>query len=240
MAKWQRHHSNCLILFKIAFSSNNSQIFVVCPYIDESENKDIKAAEKVYKQYVEIFPKKNIELLHGRMKSDEKELIMSKMNKGQIDILISTVVIEVGIDITNATLMIIESAERFGLNQLHQLRGRVGRGDKKSQCIFHISENLNIDSVTDVGKKRLNAIISTNDGFKLSELDLQIRGEGKVTGTDQSGLSDLKIADLRYDYDILNLSKKFFNEQLTPELEEKIHQEATLLFPNFLKVEDTT
>ena len=174
------------------------------------------------------------------MKSDEKELIMSKMNKGQIDILISTVVIEVGIDITNATLMIIESAERFGLNQLHQLRGRVGRGDKKSQCIFHISENLNIDSVTDVGKKRLNAIISTNDGFKLSELDLQIRGEGKVTGTDQSGLSDLKIADLRYDYDILNLSKKFFNEELTPELEEKIHQEATLLFPNFLKVEDTT
>ena len=162
------------------------------------------------------------------------------MNKGQIDILISTVVIEVGIDITNATLMIIESAERFGLNQLHQLRGRVGRGDKKSQCIFHISENLNIDSVTDVGKKRLNAIISTNDGFKLSELDLQIRGEGKVTGTDQSGLSDLKIADLRYDYDILNLSKKFFNEELTPELEEKIHQEATLLFPNFLKVEDTT
>ena len=220
--------------------NENSQIFVVCPYIDESENKDIKAAEKVYKQYVEIFPKKNIELLHGRMKSDEKELIMSKMNKGQIDILISTVVIEVGIDITNATLMIIESAERFGLNQLHQLRGRVGRGNKKSQCIFHISENLNIDSVTDVGKKRLNAIISTNDGFKLSELDLQIRGEGKVTGTDQSGLSDLKIADLRYDYDILNLSKKFFNEDLTPELEEKIHQEATLLFPNFLKVEDTT
>ena len=93
---------------------------------------------------------------------------------------------------------------------------------------------------TDVGKKRLNAIISTNDGFKLSELDLQIRGEGKVTGTDQSGLSDLKIADLRYDYDILNLSKKFFNEELTPELEEKIHHEATLLFPNFLKVEDTT
>ena len=89
-------------------------------------------------------------------------------------------------------------------------------------------------------KKRLNAIISTNDGFKLSELDLQIRGEGKVTGTDQSGLSDLKIADLRYDYDILNLSKKFFNEELTPELEEKIHHEATLLFPNFLKVEDTT
>ena len=131
--------------------------------------------------------------------------------------------------------MIIESAERFGLNQLHQLRGRVGRGSKKSQCIFHISNKLNIDKVTDVGKQRLNAIVSTNDGFELSELDLKIRGEGKVTGTNQSGLSDLKIADLRYDFDILKLSKIFINKELTPELEEKIYGEATLLFPNFMK-----
>ena len=214
---------------------NNSQIFVVCPYIDESENKDIKAAEKVYEQYLKLFPDKKVRLLHGRMKSEEKESIMSKMNKAEIDILISTVVIEVGIDIQNATLMIIESAERFGLNQLHQLRGRVGRGSKKSQCIFHISNKLNIDKVTDVGKQRLNAIVSTNDGFELSELDLKIRGEGKVTGTNQSGLSDLKIADLRYDFDILKLSKIFINKELTPELEEKIYDEATLLFPNFMK-----
>ncbi|MDA9686319.1 ATP-dependent DNA helicase RecG, partial [bacterium] len=186
---------------------DNSQIFVVCPYIDESENKDIKAAEKVYEQYINLFPDSNVKILHGRMKSEEKEIIMSQMNNGKIDILVSTVVIEVGIDITNATLMIIESAERFGLNQLHQLRGRVGRGSKKSQCIFHISNKLTIDTVTDVGKQRLSAIVSTNDGFKLSEMDLQIRGEGKVTGTDQSGLSDLKIADLRYDFEILNLSK---------------------------------
>ena len=219
---------------------DNSQIFVVCPYIDESENKDIKAAEKVYEQYIDLFPDSNVKILHGRMKSEEKELIMSQMNNGKIDILVSTVVIEVGIDITNATLMIIESAERFGLNQLHQLRGRVGRGGKKSQCIFHISNKLTIDTVTDVGKQRLNAIVSTNDGFKLSEMDLQIRGEGKVTGTDQSGLSDLKIADLRYDFEILNLSKLFFNKEITPELEERIYVEATLLFPNFMKVEDTT
>ncbi len=219
---------------------DNSQIFVVCPYIDESENKDIKAAEKVYEQYIDLFPDSNVKILHGRMKSEEKELIMSQMNNGKIDILVSTVVIEVGIDITNATLMIIESAERFGLNQLHQLRGRVGRGSKKSQCIFHISNKLTIDTVTDVGKQRLNAIVSTNDGFKLSEMDLQIRGEGKVTGTDQSGLSDLKIADLRYDFEILNLSKLFFNKEITPELEERIYVEATLLFPNFMKVEDTT
>ena len=219
---------------------DNSQIFVVCPYIDESENKDIKAAEKVYEQYIDLFPDSNVKILHGRMKSEEKELIMSQMKNGKIDILVSTVVIEVGIDITNATLMIIESAERFGLNQLHQLRGRVGRGSKKSQCIFHISNKLTIDSVTDVGKQRLSAIVSTNDGFKLSEMDLQIRGEGKVTGTDQSGLSDLKIADLRYDFEILNLSKLFFNKEITPELEERIYVEATLLFPNFMKVEDTT
>ena len=219
---------------------DNSQIFVVCPYIDESENKDIKAAEKVYEQYIDLFPDSNVKILHGRMKSEEKELIMSQMNNGKIDILVSTVVIEVGIDITNATLMIIESAERFGLNQLNQLRGRVGRGSKKSQCIFHISNKLTIDSVTDVGKQRLSAIVSTNDGFKLSEMDLQIRGEGKVTGTDQSGLSDLKIADLRYDFEILNLSKLFFNKEITPELEERIYVEATLLFPNFMKVEDTT
>lgn len=219
---------------------DNSQIFVVCPYIDESENKDIKAAEKVYEQYIDLFPDSNVKILHGRMKSEEKELIMSQMNNGKIDILVSTVVIEVGIDITNATLMVIESAERFGLNQLHQLRGRVGRGGKKSQCIFHISNKLTIDTVTDVGKQRLSAIVSTNDGFKLSEMDLQIRGEGKVTGTDQSGLSDLKIADLRYDFEILNLSKLFFNKEITPELEERIYVEATLLFPNFMKVEDTT
>ena len=219
---------------------DNSQIFVVCPYIDESENKDIKAAEKVYEQYIDLFPDSNVKILHGRMKSEEKELIMSQMNNGKIDILVSTVVIEVGIDITNATLMIIESAERFGLNQLHQLRGRVGRGSKKSQCIFHISNKLTIDTITDVGKQRLSAIVSTNDGFKLSEMDLQIRGEGKVTGTDQSGLSDLKIADLRYDFEILNLSKLFFNKEITPELEERIYVEATLLFPNFMKVEDTT
>ena len=219
---------------------DNSQIFVVCPYIDESENKDIKAAEKVYEQYIDLFPDSNVKILHGRMKSEEKEVIMSQMNNGKIDILVSTVVIEVGIDITNATLMVIESAERFGLNQLHQLRGRVGRGGKKSQCIFHISNKLTIDTVTDVGKQRLSAIVSTNDGFKLSEMDLQIRGEGKVTGTDQSGLSDLKIADLRYDFEILNLSKLFFNKEITPELEERIYVEATLLFPNFMKVEDTT
>ena len=219
---------------------NNSQIFVVCPFIEESEKLDIKAAENVYKQYKEKFKNYRVEILHGKISSDEKEEIMKNMNTNNIDILISTVVIEVGIDIPNASLMIIESAERFGLNQLHQLRGRVGRGEKKSDCIFHITDGKDMETITEVGNKRLKAIVENNDGFKLSEIDLQIRGEGKVTGTSQSGMSDLKIADIRYDYDILQLSKEYFENNITPKNNALIQEEAKILFPNFGKVEDST
>ena len=219
---------------------NNSQIFVVCPFIEESEKLDIKAAENVYKQYKEKFKNYRVEILHGKISSDEKEEIMKNMNTNNIDILISTVVIEVGIDIPNASLMIIESAERFGLNQLHQLRGRVGRGVKKSDCIFHITDGKDMETITEVGNKRLKAIVENNDGFKLSEIDLQIRGEGKVTGTSQSGISDLKIADIRYDYDILQLSKNYFENNITPKNNALIQEEAKILFPNFGKVEDST
>ena len=201
---------------------------------------DIKAAENVYKQYKEKFKNYRVEILHGKISSDEKEEIMKNMNTNNIDILISTVVIEVGIDIPNASLMIIESAERFGLNQLHQLRGRVGRGEKKSDCIFHITDGKDMETITEVGNKRLKAIVENNDGFKLSEIDLQIRGEGKVTGTSQSGMSDLKIADIRYDYDILQLSKKYFENNITPKNNALIEEEAKILFPNFGKVEDST
>ena len=219
---------------------NNSQIFVVCPFIEESEKLDIKATENVYKQYKENFKNYRVEILHGKISSDEKEEIMKNMNTNNIDILISTVVIEVGIDIPNASLMIIESAERFGLNQLHQLRGRVGRGVKKSDCIFHITDGKDMETITEVGNKRLKAIVENNDGFKLSEIDLQIRGEGKVTGTSQSGMSDLKIADIRYDYDILQLSKKYFENNITSKNNALIQEEAKILFPNFGKVEDST
>ena len=219
---------------------DNSQIFVVCPFIEESEKLDIKAAENVYKQYKEQFDNYKVEILHGKISSEDKEKIMDDMHNNKIDILISTVVIEVGIDIPNATLMIIESAERFGLNQLHQLRGRVGRGDKKSECIFHITDGKNMETITDVGNKRLKAIVENSDGFKLSEIDLQIRGEGKVTGTSQSGMSDLKIADIRYDYDILQSAKSYFEKNITNKNELLINEEAKILFPNFSKVEDST
>ena len=219
---------------------DNSQIFVVCPFIEESEKLDIKAAENVYKQYKEQFDNYKVEILHGKISSEDKEKIMDDMHNNKIDILISTVVIEVGIDIPNATLMIIESAERFGLNQLHQLRGRVGRGEKKSECIFHITDGKNMETITDVGNKRLKAIVENSDGFKLSEIDLQIRGEGKVTGTSQSGMSDLKIADIRYDYDILQSAKSYFENNITNKNELLINEEAKILFPNFSKVEDST
>jgi len=219
---------------------NKSQIFVVCPFIEESEKLDIKAAENVYKQYKEKFNNYKVAILHGKINSEEKEKIMEDMRNNNIDILVSTVVIEVGIDIPNATLMVIESSERFGLNQLHQLRGRVGRGDKKSECIFHITDGKNMETITEVGNKRLKAIVENNDGFKLSEIDLQIRGEGKVTGTSQSGMSDLKIADIRYDYDILQTSKRYFENNITPQNETLIKEEAEILFPNFARVEDST
>ena len=220
--------------------NQNSQIFVVCPYIDESENSDIQAAEIVYKEYKEKFEDKNVAILHGKMPYEEKERIMSDMTEYRIDILVSTVVIEVGIDIPNASLMVIESAERFGLNQLHQLRGRVGRGEKQSECIFHITKKKSLSTISEDGKKRLEAIVELSDGFKLSEIDLEIRGEGKVTGKNQSGRSDLKIADLRYDYELLLESKSIYENIKRTDDSIEIFQEAKLLFPNYFVAEGTT
>ena len=217
-----------------------SQIFVVCPFIEESENSDIQAAEVVFQEYTEKFTKYNVELLHGRMSNEDKEEIMKKMTRGEIDILISTVVIEVGIDIPNASLMVIESAERFGLNQLHQLRGRVGRGNKQSECIFHITKKKSLTTISDDGRKRLEAIVLLDDGFKLSEIDLEIRGEGKVTGTSQSGKSDLKVANLRFDYDLLSESKYIFDSINDEKIKSKILKEAEMFFPNYFKVESST
>ena len=217
-----------------------SQIFVVCPFIEESENSDIQAAEVVFQEYTEKFTKYNVELLHGRMSNEDKEEIMKKMIRGEIDILISTVVIEVGIDIPNASLMVIESAERFGLNQLHQLRGRVGRGNKQSECIFHITKKKSLTTISDDGRKRLEAIVLLDDGFKLSEIDLEIRGEGKVTGTSQSGKSDLKVANLRFDYDLLSESKYIFDSINDEKIKSKILKEAEMFFPNYFKVESST
>jgi ATP-dependent DNA helicase RecG len=142
-------------------------------------------------------------LLHGRLDADEKEIIMRRFQRGEIDVLVSTTVIEVGVDVANATVMVVEHAERFGLAQLHQLRGRVGRGTAKSYCILVTGERI-----SDLGEERLNAMVETQDGFELADLDLRQRGPGEFFGTRQAGLPDFRVANLLRDRQLLELAKK--------------------------------
>jgi len=178
------------------------QAYVVYPIIDESEKSDLRAAVKMHKELTQRFPDLKIGLLHGRMKSKEKEAIMHDFKDCKIDMLISTIVIEVGVDISNASVMIIEHAERFGLSQLHQLRGRIGRGRHLSYCIL-VSEPK-----TDDAKHRISAMLKTQDGFKIAEEDLEIRGPGEFFGTRQHGLPELKIANIIRDRDALEIAKQ--------------------------------
>ena len=177
------------------------QVYVVYPIIEESEKSDLRAAVKMHKELEEFFPDIKVGLLHGRMKSKEKERIMREFKDKKIDILVSTIVIEVGVDIQNASLMIIEHAERFGLSQLHQLRGRIGRGEYASYCIL-VSNPKN-----DEAKSRISAMLKTHDGFKIAEEDLEIRGPGEFFGTRQHGLPELKIGNIIRDRNILELAK---------------------------------
>jgi ATP-dependent DNA helicase RecG len=167
------------------------QAFVICPLVEESDKIDAKAAVVEYERLQkEIFPDLKLGLLHGRMKADEKEAVMRSFYSGEIDILVSTSVIEVGIDVPNSTVMVIEGANRFGLAQLHQFRGRVGRGEHQSYCL------LLAESVTGDAEERLSALEKTNDGFILAEKDLEIRGPGEFFGQRQSGLPELQLASL--------------------------------------------
>ncbi|MCH7606664.1 MAG: ATP-dependent DNA helicase RecG [Chloroflexi bacterium] len=167
------------------------QAFVICPLVEESEVIDAKAATDEYERLSrDIFPDLNLGLLHGRMSPKDKDKVMRRFREGETDILISTAVVEVGIDVANATVMLIEGADRFGLAQLHQFRGRVGRGEHKSYCI------LLSDTQSDVAKERLSALEQIHDGFQLAEVDLELRGPGDFFGTRQSGLPNLRMAQL--------------------------------------------
>ncbi|EII6751087.1 ATP-dependent DNA helicase RecG [Clostridioides difficile] len=179
------------------------QVYIVCPLVEESEAIEAKSAvELVEELRAEYFHDLRLGLLHGKMKSSEKDEVMRLFKNKEIDILVSTTVIEVGVNVPNATLMIIENAERFGLAQLHQLRGRVGRGSHKSYCV------LIYDSKTDVCRQRMAIMEETNDGFKISEKDLEIRGPGEFFGTRQHGLPELKVANLFKHIKILKLAQQ--------------------------------
>lgn len=203
---------------KIFFESRRSQVydmirdeacqgrqtFIIYPLVEETEKSDLKAASQMAEHLEkEIFPSLRIGLLHGRMSPDEKESVMGRFKDRQLDILVSTTVIEVGIDIPNATLMVIEHAERFGLSQLHQLRGRVGRGGARSRCILLTPGKLSED-----GEKRLRVMESTSDGFRIAEADLKIRGPGDFLGTRQAGMPDFRVADILRDGTILEQARQ--------------------------------
>ncbi|HSW70782.1 MAG TPA: helicase-related protein, partial [Gammaproteobacteria bacterium] len=174
------------------------QAYWVCPLIEESEVLDCQAAEKTAQVFRQLLPELKIGLVHGRMKAEEKEQVMQAFKEQKLALLVATTVIEVGVDVPNASLMIIENAERLGLSQLHQLRGRVGRGSVESHCLLLYQAPLSL-----LANKRLAAIRSTQDGFQIAEQDLQLRGPGDVLGTRQTGDIIFKIAELVRDKELL-------------------------------------
>lgn len=193
----QKHREDAYDLIRQQIKMGR-QAYIVCPLVDESDKVQVKAASaEVERLRTQVFPDLRVGLLHGQMRREDKEAVMKGFRGGALDILIATTVIEVGVDIPNVTVMLIEDAERFGLSQLHQLRGRIGRGEHKSFCV------LFADPVTEDAKERMRVIEETGDGFKLAEEDLKIRGEGQLFGPKQSGLPDLKVASLVRDMKIL-------------------------------------
>lgn len=202
------------------------QAYIVCPLVEENEEMDLKSVEKLYEEYSkEIFPQYKVQYIHGKMKQKEKDEIMKSFKEGKIDILISTTVIEVGVDVPNSNIMVVENAERFGLAQLHQLRGRVGRGEYKSYCV------LKYEGKSDTTRKRMQVMTQTNDGFIISEKDLELRGAGDFFGTMQHGLPEFKIANLFEDVDTLKQVQSIATKILEkdPKLEKAENQKLKYL-----------
>ncbi|NQW24008.1 MAG: ATP-dependent DNA helicase RecG [SAR202 cluster bacterium] len=198
------------------------QAFVVCPLVEESETIEAKAATEEYQRLSgEVFPDLSLGLLHGRMSSKDKDKVMRQFRDGELDILVSTPVIEVGIDVANATVMLIDGADRFGLSQLHQFRGRVGRGQHKSYCM------LLSDSVSEIARERLSALERINDGFQLAEVDLELRGPGDFFGTRQSGLPSLRMAHIS-DRPLLELAREEAGKLIEEDPELKAPEHAAI------------
>jgi ATP-dependent DNA helicase RecG len=201
------------------------QIYIVYPLIQESEKMDFKDLMDGYESISRDFPlpQYSISILHGKMKPADKESEMKRFAEGKTNIMVATTVIEVGVNVPNASVMIIESAERFGLSQLHQLRGRVGRGAEQSYCILMTSHKLSSDS-----KTRMETMVSTNDGFEIAEVDLKLRGPGDLMGTQQSGVLNLQIADIVKDRDILMLARNYAIKLLREDASMQKPEHATM------------
>ncbi|WP_270235642.1 ATP-dependent DNA helicase RecG [Streptococcus anginosus] len=204
ITRWVKHEQLEVVLDWLRKElQRGAQVYVISPLIEESEALDLKNAIALEEELKAYFgDKAQVALLHGKMKSEEKDTIMQDFKKGKIDILVSTTVIEVGVNVPNATVMLIMDADRFGLSQLHQLRGRVGRGDKQSYAV------LVANPKTESGKKRMKIMTETTDGFVLAEEDLKMRGSGEIFGTRQSGLPEFQVADIVEDYPILEEARK--------------------------------
>lgn len=204
------------------------QVFVVCPLVDDSDKIDARSATTEFARLKAALPDVRCELLHGQMQSDEKAAVMHRVRAGEVDVLVSTTVIEVGIDVPNATLMVVRDADRFGLSQLHQLRGRVGRGKHAGSCL------LAADPTTPDGERRIKAMVESNDGFKLAEIDLQIRGQGTVFGGTQSGAGDLRLGDILRDRELLTSASEVAQQAVDADpigpFVESVMHEAALLF----------
>ncbi len=200
------------------------QVYIVYPLIEESETMDLKNLMDGFESISRAFPQYPISIVYGKMKSDAKDFEMQRFVKGETKIMVATTVIEVGVNVANASVMIIENAERFGLSQLHQLRGRVGRGAEQSYCVLMSKLELSKDS-----RIRLDTMVRTNDGFEIADVDLRLRGPGDLMGTQQSGITDLLIADLSRDAQILTLARDAAQQVLANDPELNLPQNAPIL-----------
>jgi ATP-dependent DNA helicase RecG len=200
---WQKHEQFHFVLERMRQELRKGrQAYVICPLIEESDKLDVQNAIDVHAQLTQYFREFRIGLMHGRLPAKEKDEVMKSFAAGEIDVLVSTTVVEVGVNVPNATFMVVYDAERFGLAQLHQLRGRVGRGAEQSYCV------LIADPKTEIGRERMRVMCETNDGFELSQRDLELRGPGDFFGTKQSGLPEFKVADLLSDYKALEVARQ--------------------------------
>lgn len=223
---------NELYAFLAEQLEQGGQAYVVYPLVSESEVLDLKDATAGWQQLQALFPQAHVGLVHGRMKASEKETVMQAFKKGELQILVSTTVIEVGVDVPNASVMIIEHAERFGLSQLHQLRGRIGRGERQSFCFLMADYKRSKEA-----RERLAIMEKTNDGFEIAEADLRLRGPGDFLGTKQSGLPEFVFADLSRDQDLLEQAREAALQLLSedPELKMEAHQALRAVFTPYLE-----